>query len=225
MINNINRIAHVTSSNCWKLFATPAKVKTYLKELAYEKKLGRGLGSETTAKPLTWGKLMEKRVFDLLGLEYSLTSIDTIQHPTIPHWSGTPDAVTIKLLGEIKCPFTMKAFCELVDIIQNGTVENFKSQDPEKYWQIASNSVLTNKDEAELIVYCPFQSELNDIRITCDNYDGADQYKFRFIVESSDDELPYILDNGEYTNINKFRFTVPQADKDLLTKTISALKI
>jgi len=225
MINNINRIAHVTSSNAWKLFQTPAKLKTYLKELGYEKKLGRGLGSETSAKPLTWGKTMEKRVFELLGLEYSLTSTDSIEHPTIEHWSGTPDGVTNDSVIDIKCPFTMKSFCELVEIIENGTIETFKSEKPEYYWQLVSNAVLTEKKFAELIVYCPFESELNDIRIMCDNYDGADQYKLRFITESANEELPYILDNGTYKNLNILKFEVPQSDIDLLTKTISSIVI
>lgn len=225
MINNTNRIARITSSQCWKLFATPAKVKTYTQELKYEKKLGRGLGSETSAKPTTWGKFVEGRVFELLGLEYSLVSTETIKHPEVLHWSGSPDGVTKTSVIDIKCPFTMKSFCELVDIIDSKDIENFKSEKPEYYWQLVSNSILTGTNEAELIVYCPFQSELNEIRIMCDNYDGADQYKLRFIMEGDDVELPYILDGGEYTNLNIFKFTVPESDKQLLTEKIKAVEI
>lgn len=225
MINNTNRIAHITSSNAWKLFQTPAKLKTYLQELAYEKKLGRGLGSESNARPLTWGKFVESRVFELLGLEYSLVSTDTIQHPTISHWSGTPDGKTSDSIIDIKCPYTMKSFCELVEIIEAQSIEVFKKEKPEYYWQLVSNSILEGKKYAELIVYVPFQSELIDIRIACDNYEGADQYKLRFIAESSDEELPYILDGGNYTNINKFKFEVPQTDIDLLTQTIQSIEI
>lgn len=225
MNNKLERVAHITSSNTWKLFATPAKVKTYLQELAYEKKLGRGLGTESNARPLTWGKFVESRVFELLGLEYSLVSTDTIQHPSIYHWSGTPDGVTKDSVIDIKCPYTMKSFCELVEIIEKKDIENFKSEKPEYYWQLVSNAVLTEKTHAELIVYCPFQSELMDIRIACDNYEGADQYKLRFIAESSDDELPYILDNGNYKNINIFKFEVPKSDIELLTNKIKSITI
>ena len=225
MNNKIERIAHITSSNAWKLFATPAKVKTYLQELAYEKKLGRGLGTESNARPLTWGKWMESRVFELLGLEYSLVSTDTLQHESITHWSGTPDGTTKTSVIDIKCPYTMKSFCELVDIIESQDIEYFKKEKPEYYWQLVSNSVLTGKANAELIVYCPFQSELQDIRISCDNYDGADQFKLRFISESSDDELPYIIDGGNYSNINILKFEVPASDIELLTNKIQSITI
>jgi hypothetical protein len=225
MNNKLERVAHITSSNTWKLFATPAKVKTYLQELAYEKKLGRGLGTESNARPLTWGKFVESRVFELLGLEYSLVSTDTLQHDSIAHWSGTPDGVTKDSVIDIKCPFTMKSFCELVEIIESKSIETFKSEKPEYYWQLVSNAVLTEKTHAELIVYCPFQSELMDIRIACDNYEGADQYKLRFIAESSDDELPYIIDGGNYSNINIFKFEVPVSDMELLTNKIQSITI
>ena len=225
MNNKLERVAHITSSNAWKLFATPAKVKTYLQELAYEKKLGRGLGTESNARPLTWGKFVESRVFDILGLEYSLVSTDTIQHPNIAHWSGTPDGVTKTSVIDIKCPFTMKSFCELVEIIERNDIEYFKSEKPEYYWQLVSNAVLTEKTHAELIVYCPFQSELMDIRIACDNYEGADQYKLRFIAESSDEEIPYIIDGGNYSNINIFKFEVPASDIELLTNKIKSIII
>jgi hypothetical protein len=225
MNNKIERVAHVTSSSSWKLLATQAKVKTYLKELAYEKKLGRGLGTELSAKPTTWGKFIESRVFDLLGLEYSLVSTDTIQHKSIAHWSGTPDGTTKDSVIDIKCPFTMKSFCELVEIIESNDIEKFKDDKPEYYWQLVSNSVLTEKTHAELIVYCPYKSELVDIRIACDNYDGADQNKLMFIALASDDELPYLIDGGNYKNINIFKFEVPQSDKDLLTQKIQSIEI
>ena len=110
-------------------------------------------------------------------------------------------------------------------IMEAQSIDVFKKEEPEYYWQLVSNSILEGKKYAELIVYVPFQSELMDIRIACDNYEGADQYKLRFIAESSDEELPYILDGGNYTNINKFKFEVPQIDIDSLTQTIQSIEI
>src|SRR6186713_1406515 len=64
---------------------------TYIEEKNMERRLGRSIDDEKSAKPLIWGKLLEGHVFDKLGLEYTLSSTETIVHPTIPYWSGSPD--------------------------------------------------------------------------------------------------------------------------------------
>ena len=66
----------------------------------------------------------------------------------------------------------------------------------------------------------PYFSELEDIRTMAENYDGGDQWKYRFIVESPDAELPYLPDGGYYKNLNKFEFEVPKEDKDFLTERV-----
>ena len=81
-----------------------------------ERRLGRSLDKENNAHELSWGKLMEDRVFDLLGVEYELVSKDTIKHPKYSFWVGSPDANKFdegRTVIDIKCPITLKSFCRL----------------------------------------------------------------------------------------------------------------
>ena len=39
------------------------------------------------------------------------------------------------------------------------------------------------------------------------------------------EEIPYILANEEFKDLNIFKFEVPQEDKDLLTETIKQIKL
>ena len=48
-------------------FGAPAL--KYIQEVKWEKKLGRPLENEKTAKPTSWGNLVEKRAFDLLPMD------------------------------------------------------------------------------------------------------------------------------------------------------------
>ena len=193
-------------------------LETYMKELRYQRKLGRGLNSDHSARPTTWGNLVERRVFDLLPLEYRLTSKETIIHPYIPYWAGSPDGFTDELVYDIKCPYTLKSFCELSEL----TAENFKEEYPEYYWQLVSNSILTNKTKAELIVYCPYQSELQDIRNLCEDYDES--WKVFWIANSNDSELPYLPEKSEYKNLTKLSFDVSEEDQIALTNKIKELQ-
>src|SRR4051812_35840234 len=100
MINNIARIGSFTSSEIvaltkkakdGKSFGAPAL--TYISETNMERRLGRSVDDEKVAKALTWGKLLEPRAFNQLGLEYILSSTETDVHPTIPYWSGSKDGI------------------------------------------------------------------------------------------------------------------------------------
>jgi hypothetical protein len=122
MIRNESRIGNFTSSEIaalttlakdGKSFGKPAL--TYIEEKNMERRLGRSLDEEKSARALTWGKLLETRVFDLLGLEYVPLWKDTIVHPAIPFWAGSPDAEKPDTICDTKCPMTLKSFCQLVD--------------------------------------------------------------------------------------------------------------
>jgi len=210
------RNGRFTSSEIYKLMGAPIPKKTYIQEKNYERLLGRRLNSEASARPTLWGKFVEQRAFDLLDTVYKICSDVTISHPDINFWAGSPDLikhVTHQSVVDIKCPFTLKSFCELVAIADSETLKKVK---PEYYWQLVSNAILTNSNHAELIVYCPYKSELDEIREMTQNYDG-DQNKIAWINWASDDELPYIVDGGYYKNINVLSFEVSQSDKDALT--------
>src|SRR6185437_4228886 len=156
MINNTPRIGNFTSSEIGALmskdrsgkgFGAPAL--TYIKETNMERRLGRSLTDEINARPLIWGKLLEGHVFSLLGLEYTLSSTETISHPSISFWSGSPDGGNYqpaRTVVDIKCPITLKSFCQLVDAYREGGIEKVRDdhKDGEKYyWQLVSNAILT----------------------------------------------------------------------------------
>jgi len=238
MINNKLRCGNFTSSEIVSLLSKDRSGKdwgkpalTYIEETNMERRLQRSLTDETNARPITWGKLLESRVFDLLGLEYILSSQETIQHPTIEYWAGSPDGYKNDPGGtvmDIKSPLTLKSFCQLVDPLYQGLEgigamnairENHK--DGEKfYWQLVSNAVLMGTKYAELIPYMPYYSELSDIRMMCQSVPGDQLGKHYWIAMAQDDELPYLIDGGYYRNLNIIRFEVPEADKKLLTDAV-----
>ena len=219
---NTNRIGNISSSNIHKIMGSPKPKNTYLTELAYERRLGRSLSNEVSSKPTSWGHLLEGIVFNQLGLEYSLVSDETIKHAEIDYWCGSPDGYTKTSVIDIKCPFTLKSFVELVDI---KTIKDLKSEKPEYYWQLVSNSILLDKQFAELIVYCPYFEDLGLIKHQAQNVNAEDLYKYYWLASASDEEIPFILPDSEFKDLNIFKFEVPTEDKQLLTETIKQIKI
>ncbi len=236
MINNILRVGNITSSEGAVAVMSNGKVKdsfgkpalTYIEECNFERRLGRSIDAESNAKPLTWGKAIEKRVFQLLGIAYKLVSSETVQHPTIKHWVGSPDAEKEeendeKTVIDIKSPQTLKSFCQLVEGLYKGLTgieameyirENHK--DGEKfYWQLVSNAVLIGAKYAELIVYAPYESELLDLQAKCAPSQDCPK-GWNWIYYAEHDELPSLKDGGYYKNINVIRFEVPEGDKKAL---------
>lgn len=229
------RIGAFTSSEIAKLMKN-GKAKdslgkpalTYIDEKNMERRLGRSLDNETNARPLTWGQLIERRVFELLGTEYQLKSQETIIHPEYSFWAGSPDANKFdegRTVCDIKSPMTLKSFCQLVDpMVVDGLIgieamekirENHDKGD-DYYWQLVSNAVLTNSKYAELIVYVPYFSELQEIRRFASESDLENEHRYYWVNNAVDEELPYLQDNGFYKNINVIRFEVPEADKQAL---------
>lgn len=237
---NTHRGGNFTSSEISKLmelakngkdFGAPAI--TYIHEKNLERYLGRSIKNETNSRETNWGKLVEPYVFgEVLGTEYTYTSKETIKHPSIDCWAGSPDGCKSDTVYDIKCPFTPKSFAMLVLPLYLGFMgmdamiairdgfehDGFKFKahtDGEKYyWQLVSNAILTSKDFAELIIYMPYESELLPIRQLNDQ---------KLLDWLSDDEIPALPNDGYFKNINIIRFEVPQADKDAITaKAISA---
>jgi hypothetical protein len=230
MINNKPRNGNYTSSEIvalttvakdGKSFGKPAL--TYIEETNMERRLGRSLTDESNARALVWGKLLEGYWFDLLGLEYTLSSTETDVHPTIPYWAGSKDGMKKDTVIDIKSPITLKSFCQLVQPLYDGFTgidamnavrENHK--DGEKYyWQLVSNAIINNTRHAELVVGMPFFSEIPQIKKLADGLPNC-----YWIAMANDDELPFLLDGGYYKNINIIRFEVPQEDKDFLTERV-----
>jgi len=62
---------------------------------------------------------------------------------------------------------------------------------------------------------------LEEIRKSASEYSAPDQWKYRFIYENAKTELPYLPDgNKYYKNLNIYRFTIPQSEKDALTSRV-----
>lgn len=228
MINQELRIARFTSSEIYKLMTTGkgengfgAAAITYIKEKNLERKLGRSVRTEAYSKSMAWGSLMERYVFEeLLGLEYEIHSKSTDVHPTIPFWSGSKDFLVSGVkIGEIKC-YEPKHFAEYTDALLTEDPTVIRQECPEEYWQLVSNAVINGVGRAEAISYIPYQSELPAIREYAANYSGSDQWRYRFVFEGQDSELPFIPDGGYYKNLNRFEFEVPAKDIELLTKNV-----
>ena len=221
-----NRVGNFTSSEIWKL-TTDGKAKgtlgapyySYINEKKHERRAGRSLHSNAFSYPTSWGNIIEKYLFNELELEYSLCSSDVLIHPEYLFWKGTPDITTDLIVGDIKCPFTLTSFCDLVDAMESG-IEAFKKGYKEYYWQLVSNAILTKRMVAELIVFCPLKSELDKIRDFVDCYDSDDPFKYKWIIDSRDEKLPYLIDGKGYERINKFSFVVPEEDIKFLTARV-----
>jgi hypothetical protein len=228
--SNIIRVGNFTSSEIVALtkkgkekgsFGAPAL--TYIEECNMERRLLRSISDDISARPLAWGNLVENIAFEKLGMEYTLTSQETDIHPEITYWSGSRDGMKLdegKTVIDIKCPMTLKSFCTLADC---QTIEEVREnhKDGEKfYWQLVSNATINDCKFAELIVYMPYLCELEEIRDLAGNMPQEHLYKFFWIANGNDEELPHLMENGHYKNINVIRFEVPQTDKDFLTERV-----
>jgi hypothetical protein len=207
-------------------FGKPAL--TYIEECNIEREMEISITSEVTARPLSWGLLLEKRVHDLLGTSYEYLSDVTKVHPNYNYWAGSLDFFKHsenKTVVDVKCPITRKSFYQLVkDNDINLMRERHKDGD-KYYWQLVSNAIINDCTHAELIVYMPYQSELEAIRELASNYDG-DQNKVAWINWSADQDLPYIKNDGKFKNLNIISFEIPEIDKlNLTDRVIEASKL
>lgn len=246
ILNNTERIGCFTSSEICRLmsvdrsgngFGKPAL--EYILEKNMEREFGRPLSCETQARPLSWGKVCEKYIsesseFLPIGSGYSVNMDKTTVHPIYKFWAGSEDATKEDTIVDFKCPLTLKSFYLLVNFFKNTTSEdeyyagNLAIQhirenhpDGEKfYWQLVSNACIHNKKYAELIVFCPYQNELENIREVARNYDAENLYPYQWIAYAHDEELPYLIEGGKFKNFNVIRFEIPQSDKDLLTEKV-----
>lgn len=208
--------------------------RTYIKQVYFEQLLGRAINAERDSRPTTWGTFAEKRAFELLPISYKLVNDQRWRHPSLP-WSGSPDLMHgLRANGDVKSPYSLQVFCEKLEALKS--LDTYKAEYPEDYWQHVSNAVLLDVngfsiDYCEPVIYCPFKSELDEIRTMANQYSGDDQYRFKWIGFALDEELPYILDGGNFTNLNIFRFEIPKDDKlallnrvELATSALNEMK-
>lgn len=217
---------------------------TYLEECVMERRLQLPLEQEQFSKSTSWGHLCEKYVMqnhELMGLEYTQRPDESIVHPEYNFWTGRPDAEKTKdsTVSDVKSPWTRKSFCQLVqplydgltgldamNAVRNGYTDgNGIAHKPHKegntyYWQLVSNSILTKAKYAELIVFMPYEREIDDIKRIANQSEGEDLNKYYGIVMSENSALPYLVEGGYYKNINRIVFEVPEWDKQLLKQRV-----
>jgi len=177
ILDNTIRNGNFSSSNIYRLLginSTKAverkKAMTYIEECNIERELGISINTETDARPIQWGKHCEAFAFAEADLKYTYTSDETMQHPTIPYWVGSPDGYSSDCVLDFKCPMTRKSFFKLVageniysmiDGFSRCGAEYTDHPDGEKYyWQLVSNAILLGKKYGELIVYMPMLKDL-----------------------------------------------------------------
>lgn len=229
MATHLERFGTFSSSSAWKLMTNNKagngfgeKGKTYIKQVSYELELGRAITKEHNAKATNYGTFLERRAFELLGLDYRLVSQERLFHKTLKHYSGAPDLIKDNTVCDVKCPFSLEVFCDKIEALQN--IETYKKEFPEDYWQLISNAILLDSNDfpvkhMEAVIYVPYLKELTEIRESANNYDG-DQNKIAFLNFAGDDELPYLIEGKKYKNLNVFSFEVPNEDKIALIERI-----
>lgn len=198
---------------------------SYVQEKRIEKRLGRQLQKEQGARATSWGTYVEMFAFKQTGIEFKLVSKKRYFHKFIENWSGMPDILTEKVVGDIKCPWTLLSFCKLVDILEeakkNGESigEALKKAEWNYYWQLVSNGELTGRRKAVLILYMPYEDELQEIKDSVSNFDG-DVTNLFFISNALEDELPYLVRGNYYKNLYQFEFDIPEEDVKFLTERV-----
>jgi len=231
IVMNIERHGNYTSSEIVAL-TTEGKVKgtwgkpalTYIEEKNMERKLGMSLSSDTEARATSWGTFGERMVEMLLGEIYEFSPMETLLHPTIENWAGSRDAIKNDeglTVAEVKCPYTRKAFCQMVQPIYDGlegmdamnAIRDKYSEGDKYYWQIVSNACISGAKYGELIVYMPYQCEIKAIQHAAEKAITEGESQFYFIASSKPEQLPYIKDVGYYSNLNIIRFEIPEEDK------------
>jgi len=223
MVEVKERIGRFTSSQIWKLttsdrsgkgFGSPAL--TYIEEKRAERSLGRSIDLGAVSQSLTWGKIMEYYCNKFhLDISYTLCSNVTDVHPKYKFWSGSKDATKTDTAVEIKC-FEPKNFYQLSMALLKLdagkiTLDNFKKDFKEVYWQVISNAIILNKPFCEIIIYTPTEEQLIQIRQEIEETNvleklGIEPWQGRFIIEKDVYNLPYIPNGIEYPNFVKYRF-------------------
>lgn len=227
---HLKRATTFSSSEIWKLMTNDRSGKAfgaqglkYIKRKKHEIKLKRSINKEVNSRATSWGIFLEQRVFQMLPVEYMLKSKDRFFHKEINNYSGCPDVIkNTDTVSDIKCPFDLEVFCDKIDSLSD--INTYKEMFPEDYWQHISNAILLNSNGFDIkyfeaIIYCPYKEELQEIKDEASMFDG-EQNKIAWINWADDCELPYLLKDSEYKNLNIFKFEVPQADKEALTERV-----
>lgn len=231
--SNTQRVGRFTSSQASRLVAfgrgaktlenTGAAFNTYVQEKVYEHFLGRSLDSDAYSQSTAWGDLMEQFVFDnYLGLDYELLSNKTTVHPSYDFWSGSADYKQADLVADIK-GYWLKKYCEYWECLNLQDIEKLKADFSKEYWQLVSNSCIHGTKYAEVFLFAPTISQAKEVAELAEDF-GTWEYRFVFeaIEAKQFYKLPLLPDESRYgkKNAMRFKFEVPESDKEFLTERV-----
>lgn len=229
----IERVGTFSSSQGYKLVksgrtnAFSAQGITYINSICNQLILGRSTETESSSRPTSWGNLCEAFAFEFtLPISYQLVSSKRLVHPEITMWTGAPDLIIENsVVGDVKCPYSLDVLCNKIRSFSS--LEGYKEDFPEDYWQHVSNSILLEKngygeiEEAEAVIFCPYKSQLDDIKKFADNLDDYKlQRQVQWLTFCDDEEIPHIPDGCKIKNLTRYRFKIPKEDKEILTDRI-----
>lgn len=234
-----NRLVKFTSSEISRLVSKgksdifSVDGNTYIEEKLHEYQAGRRIQNEHDSKPTTWGSWCENYVFtEYLQLKgYSIDSKNVLNYkgehnPLLEkYYAGSPDICADDVVGDIKCPFTIKTYltalnCETITELRD------KLKDGDKYyWQLISNAILTGKNKCLLYFWIPKgykakgeeESEVERIHELMRHDDTNNAIKWSMWCETS--ILPSI-NNPNTPNIKLFEFNATEKDKEFLATRI-----
>lgn len=227
IVTNKDRVGKFTSSEIHKLIkggrgkdaVWSVAGLTYIRHKRQERKRKRSLSLDAYSRAIAWGHFMELRVFDLIGIEYQVTSKETAVHPDHDFWAGSCDLiVTGKKISEIKC-YQPEKFCDYADCLIDKDIDRMRDDFSQEYWQIVSNAAINQVPKGEAILYQPYDSEAQEIKEMVYKYMEPDAWKYRYICDAID-SLPFQPNDSGYPNLVSFEFEVPKEDIEFLTNRI-----
>jgi len=221
MRHNSERIGRFTSSQIYRLCGTEKVAMTYVDHKIRERRGRRSIEGYGRSRDMMWGKFMEIRINDLLGLKYDLSSRTTELHPKHGDiWSGSYDFIVPKVkVAELKA-FAFLNFSKLNDVLMQKDIQLLKKEFPEIYWQVGSNAIINKVKNVEIISYMPYESEIPAIKKLAEEYDGDDFFEYKWIVDCDITELSCLPDGGYYSNITRLEFEFPVDDIIFLTAQV-----
>lgn len=68
--------------------------------------------------------------------------------------------------------------------------------------------------------FMPFIDELDEVKRTIEMFGETEQYKFWWLANSHNDDLPYLLAESKYESLYRIEFIPPKEDVEALISRI-----
>lgn len=198
---------------------------TYIKQRKQERKRKRSQSMDGSSQATAWGDLCELRVYDMIGLEWTIESKTTSAHKRVKYWTGSRDLIVPKKkIGEIK-GYYPERFCDFADVLLKKDVDLFRREFPEEYWQIVSSAAIEGVPNGEALLYQPYDSEAGEIAKLLENLpEDANMWRFKTFFDTITVgdlyKLPFQPDDSGYPNLVTFEFKIPKEDLKFLESRI-----